>query len=85
MNVLNNLLLQDQAIPLLFNDCLAMLIYKWLQDMCQFGRRALPVTDQQGKVQGLITVFNIFKALLKNKPGTSTAGKTSRKSPSAQT
>jgi len=33
-------------------------------NMCQFGHRAFPVVDEQGKVQGLVTVFDIFKKLL---------------------
>jgi len=37
-----------------------------MQKMCQSGRRALPVVDQQGKVQGLVTVFDIFQGLLKH-------------------
>jgi CBS domain-containing membrane protein len=37
-----------------------------MENMCQSGRRALPVVDQQGKVQGMITVFDIFKGLLKH-------------------
>jgi len=36
-----------------------------MEKMYQCGRRALPVVDQQGKVQGLVTVFDIFKGLLK--------------------
>lgn len=35
-----------------------------METMCHFGVRALPVMDQQGKVEGLITVFDIFRALL---------------------
>jgi CBS domain-containing protein len=35
-----------------------------MENMCRFGVRALPVVDQQGKVEGLITVFDIFKSLL---------------------
>ena len=42
-------------------------------NMCQFGGCALPVVDQQGKVQGLVTAFNILKvrSLLKteSEPG----------------
>jgi CBS-domain-containing membrane protein len=32
-----------------------------MENIRQFGRRALPVVDKQGKVQGLVTVFDIFK------------------------
>lgn len=35
-----------------------------MENMCRFGVRALPVVDQQGKVQGLITVFDIFRTLI---------------------
>jgi len=37
-----------------------------MKNMCQFGFHALPVIDNgQGKVQGLVTEVNIFKAILK--------------------
>ena len=53
-----------------------------MKNMRQSGWRALPVMDQQGKIQGLVTVFNVFKirALLKleSNPSVSTAGKLSR-------
>lgn len=45
-----------------------------MEIMCQFGWRALPVIDQQGTVQGLVTVFDIFRALLKAGPNTSVVG-----------
>jgi CBS domain-containing protein len=35
-----------------------------IENIRQSHRRALPVVDQQGKVQGLVTVFEIFNALL---------------------
>jgi len=35
-----------------------------MENMCRFGVRALPVIDQQGKVEGIITVFDIFGMLL---------------------
>ena len=34
-----------------------------IENMRQSHRRALPVVDEQGKVQGLVTVFDIFNAL----------------------
>jgi len=37
-----------------------------METMCRLGRRALPVVDNQGKVQGLITVFDIFRILIEN-------------------
>jgi len=50
-----------------------------MKDMCQFGGRCLPVVDQQGKVQGLVTVSNILeiRALLKpqSNPNISTVDK----------
>jgi CBS domain-containing protein len=36
-----------------------------IRNMCQFGLYALPVIDEQGKVQGLVTEVNVFKAMLK--------------------
>ena len=36
-----------------------------MEHICKAGRLCLPVVDQQGKVQGLVTVFDIFKVLLK--------------------
>lgn len=47
-----------------------------MEAMRQFGIRCLPVVDQQGKVAGLVTVFDVFKALLDTKSGLSTEGKT---------
>ncbi|HEW78380.1 MAG TPA: CBS domain-containing protein [Phycisphaerales bacterium] len=47
-----------------------------MENMCQLGRRALPVVDQHGKVQGLVTVFDIFKALLNSDEDISIVGKT---------
>jgi len=46
-----------------------------MEQMCRFGRRALPVVDQQGRVQGLVTVFDVFKALLTAEANISLAGK----------
>jgi len=48
-----------------------------IENMCQFGGRGLPVVDEQGKVQGLVTVFDIFRALLNAGADVSTTGKTS--------
>jgi CBS domain-containing protein len=45
-----------------------------MEIMCQFGWRALPVIDEQGTVQGLVTVFDIFRALLKADHNTSVVG-----------
>ncbi|NIO79230.1 MAG: CBS domain-containing protein [Candidatus Aminicenantes bacterium] len=43
-----------------------------MENMRQSHRRALPVIDQQGKVQGLVTVFDIFNALLNSNQNPST-------------
>ncbi|MHC4315146.1 MAG: CBS domain-containing protein [Planctomycetota bacterium] len=47
-----------------------------MRDMCRFGVLCLPVVDQQGKVQGLVTKAGIFKVLLglKSSPGISISG-----------
>jgi len=47
-----------------------------MENMRQSGLRCLPVVDQQGKVAGLVTVFDIFKTLLHTNSGLSTTGKT---------
>jgi CBS domain-containing protein len=47
-----------------------------METMCQFGWRALPVIDHQGTVAGLVTVFDIFRALLKADSNTSAVGGT---------
>jgi len=46
-----------------------------MENICQFGRRALPVVDQHSKVHGLVTVFDIFQLMLKNYSNISTVGK----------
>jgi len=40
-----------------------------MEHICKAGRLCLPVVDQQGKVQGLVTVFDIFNVLLKRSHG----------------
>ena len=35
-----------------------------MEKMCQTGIRCLPVVDEQGKAQGLVTVFDIFNVFL---------------------
>ena len=37
-----------------------------MENMCQTDKRCLPVVDDQGKVQGLVTVFDILSVLLKH-------------------
>ena len=39
-----------------------------MENMYSSGRRCLPVMDKENDVQGLVTVFDIFKALLKSEP-----------------
>jgi CBS-domain-containing membrane protein len=43
-----------------------------MENMCRSGRSVLAVTDQQSKAQGLVTVFDIFKTLLKGESNIST-------------
>jgi len=47
-----------------------------MENMQQSGLRCLPIADQQGNVAGLVTVFDVFKALLNTDSGLSTVGKT---------
>jgi len=53
-------------------------------NMCQFGQRAFPVVDEQGKVHGLVTAFCVFQALLNSNPDISITGKVSQTPPLAQ-
>lgn len=52
-----------------------------MENICQFGHRALPVVDQQGKVHGLVTVFDIFQTVLKTNSNLSTVGKVNQAPP----
>lgn len=52
-----------------------------MENMREFGGRCLPVVADDGKVQGLITVFDIFKILLSNHPTISTEGKVPQSPP----
>jgi CBS domain-containing protein len=54
-----------------------------MENMRQSGGRCLPVVGQQGKVQGLVTIFDIFKVLLSSKPKFSSVDKTPQASPLA--
>ncbi len=54
-----------------------------MQAMTEHGGRCMPVTDETGKVQGIVTVFDIFSALLVSGQGVSTAGKTAQTPPVA--
>jgi len=39
-----------------------------MENMRRFGRRALPVADGHGNIEGLVTVFDVFKSLISNGP-----------------
>jgi CBS domain-containing protein len=54
-----------------------------MRTMRQSGLRALPVMDQQGKIQGMVTVFDIFKALISEDSEAAVVGKTSQAPPLA--
>ncbi|MHC4737483.1 MAG: CBS domain-containing protein, partial [Planctomycetota bacterium] len=54
-----------------------------MQTMRQSGLRALPVIDKQGKIQGMVTVFDIFKALISEDSEATVVGKTSQAPPLA--
>ena len=47
-----------------------------MENMQRYADRALPVMDKQGKIQGLITVFDIFKVLIDDNDDISIVGKT---------
>ena len=46
-----------------------------MADMCQHGSRCLPIVDQQDNVQGLVTAFDIFQALLNTDSEITTLGR----------
>ena len=54
-----------------------------MKHMCQFRMSYLPVTDQQGKVLGLVTETHVLKALLKLQAAlnTSTSDKVHQEQP----
>jgi CBS domain-containing protein len=60
------------------------LITAIVENMSQFGGRCLPVVDREGKVQGLVTVFDIFKVMLNSNQNFSTVGKTIQAPPLVQ-
>jgi CBS domain-containing protein len=41
-------------------------LVKIMENMCQTDKKCLPVVDDKGKVRGLVTVFDVFRALLKH-------------------
>jgi len=47
-----------------------------MENMCRLGQRAFPVMNEQGKVEGLVTVFDIFRALLRKNTDVTLVGKT---------
>ncbi|MHC4500466.1 MAG: CBS domain-containing protein [Planctomycetota bacterium] len=46
-----------------------------MEIMCRSGRRVLPVTDERNQVQGLVTLFDVFRTLLHREPDTPTEPK----------
>lgn len=50
-----------------------------MEYMGQFRGRCLVVTDENGNVQGLVTTFDIFRALLKDKLNTCAEGQIAQK------
>lgn len=52
-----------------------------VEKMCKTGNRCMPVVDPDNKVQGVVTVFDIFRALLKSVPNGSVVGKVSQSPP----
>ncbi len=49
-----------------------------MEHMSQFRGLCLPVIDESGNVQGLVTAFDIFRALLKNSSNTYSEGQTAK-------
>jgi len=47
-----------------------------MEHMSQFRGRCLPVMDEQGNVQGLVTAFDIFQTLLQSNSNTCSTGET---------
>ena len=54
-----------------------------MENVCRFGGSGLPVVDEQGKVQGLVTVFNIFQTMLNTCADVSTVGRAPQTPPLA--
>jgi CBS domain-containing protein len=48
-----------------------------MESVCRYSQRGLPVVDEEGRVQGLITVFDIFRALIGEKAGVSSESRPS--------
>ncbi len=49
-----------------------------MEHMSRFRGQCLPVMDEEGNVQGIVTAFDIFKVLLKSNLNTSSTGESSR-------
>ena len=49
-----------------------------IEQMSQFRGRCLPVMDKESNVQGLVTAFDIFQALLESNPNTCLIGETAQ-------
>ncbi len=52
-----------------------------MQAMSEHGGRCMPVVDEKGKVLGLVTVFELFQALLSGGQATASAGHTAPAAP----
>ena len=49
--------------------------------MCSFGGRCLPVVNADGKVVGIITVFDVFKVLMNKNANTPVIGEPGQSPP----
>ncbi len=54
-----------------------------MENVCRFGGGGLPVVDEQGKVQGMVTVFNVFQMMLNTCADVPTVGKAPQTPPLA--
>jgi CBS domain-containing protein len=52
-----------------------------MRTMTSHGGRCMPVVDQDGKVHGILTIFDIFKAMLNATPEAQTSGRTPESPP----
>lgn len=53
-----------------------ILTMETIEIMCRSAKKCLPVVDQQGKVQGIVTMFDILKAMMQSNPNVSAASET---------
>ena len=49
-----------------------------MENMCRYGLRCLPIVDAQGVVQGTVTAFDIFQAILNTDADITTLGQASQ-------